>query len=349
MIDPHVHLRDFNQKEKETILHGLRTAYTAGFNILLDMPNTNPPLTERDNILKRLEEGRKAVETVKKEFGTDDLHYSVYLGLTEDESEIREMAELHRELFPSVCGLKLFASQSTGNMGIVEKKSQERIYSLLSSLGYSGVLAVHAEKESLFKRNETLHSRVRCPESETASVSDQIESALKAGFRGNLHIAHISTRGALRLVSEAKKDGEVRITCGATPHHSLLTVKNEGIFTKMNPPLRERRDRDAVLEGLFDGTVDWAESDHAPHTLEDKLKGASGIPGIEGMLRLIRFLRREGMTETRLNELFSENAVKTFALPFTTTPVPRVITDDMIEKAGKEYPFSAWENQSSGA
>ena len=342
MIDPHIHLRDFNQKDKETILHGLRTAYIAGFNILLDMPNTNPPLTNRDTVLRRLKEGKKAVETLGNEFRTDDLHYSVYLGLTEDENQIREMTELHRELFPSVCGLKLFASQSTGNMGIVEKKSQERIYSLLSSFGYEGVLAVHCEKESLFNRNETLHSRIRCPESETASVSDQIESAVKAGFRGNLHIAHISTRGALELVSEAKKDGEIRITCGATPHHSLLTVKNEGIFTKMNPPLRDSRDRDAVLEGFFDGTVDWAESDHAPHTLEDKLKGASGIPGIEGMLRLIRFLRAEGMTEERLNELFSENAVKTFALPFKASPVPRMITDDMIEKAAEEYPFSAW-------
>ena len=344
MIDSHVHLRDFSQSEKETILHGLRTAYLAGFNILLDMPNTNPPLTERETVMKRLEEGKKAVETIEKEFGTDDIHYSVYLGLTEDESQIRQMTELYRELFPSICGLKLFASQSTGNMGIVDKRSQERIYSLLSSLDYSGVLAVHSEKESLFNRNETLHSRLRCPEAETASVSDQIESAVKAGFRGNLHIAHISTKGALELVSQARKDGEIRLTCGATPHHSLLTVKNEGIFTKMNPPLRDKKDREAVLEGLFDGTVDWAESDHAPHTMEDKLKGASGIPGIEGMLRLIRFLRSEGMGEERLNALFSENAVKTFTFPFKATPVPRMITEDMIEKAAKEYPFSAWKN-----
>ena len=341
MIDPHVHFRDFSQKDKETILHGMKTGLEAGFNIFLDMPNTNPPLTHRDTVLMRLEEGAKAIEAIQGEYGDADLHYSVYLGLTDDERQIDEMVSLHRELFPSVCGLKLFASQSTGNMGIVEKENQERIYALLSSLGYDGVVAVHSEKESLFNRNETEHSRVRCPESETASVSDQIELALKTGFRGNLHIAHISTKGALRLVREAKKDG-IRITCGATPHHSLLTVKNEGVFTKMNPPLRDSVNRDAVLEGLFDGTVDWAESDHAPHTLPDKIGGASGIPGIEGMLRMIRFLRSEGMTEERLNGLFRENAVKTFRLPWTASPVPKKITDEMIEKAGKEYPFSAW-------
>ena len=341
MIDPHVHFRDFSQKDKETILHGMKTGLEAGFNIFLDMPNTNPPLTHRDTVLMRLEEGAKAIEAIQGEYGDADLHYSVYLGLTDDERQIDEMVSLQRELFLSVCGLKLFASQSTGNMGIVEKENQERIYALLSSLGYDGVVAVHSEKESLFNRNETEHSRVRCPESETASVSDQIELALKTGFRGNLHIAHISTKGALRLVREAKKDG-IRITCGATPHHSLLTVKNEGVFTKMNPPLRDSVNRDAVLEGLFDGTVDWAESDHAPHTLPDKIGGASGIPGIEGMLRMIRFLRSEGMTEERLNGLFRENAVKTFRLPWTASPVPKKITDEMIEKAGKEYPFSAW-------
>ncbi len=341
MTDPHVHFRDFRQAEKETILHGMKTGLEAGFNIFLDMPNTNPPLTHRDTVLKRLEEGEKAIEAIRSEYGNADIHYSVYLGLTDDERQIDEMVSLWRELFPSVCGLKLFASQSTGNMGIVEKEKQERIYTLLSSLGYDGVLAVHAEKESLFNRSETEHSRVRCPESETASVSDQIELKVKTGFRGNLHIAHISAAYSVTLVREAKKDG-MRITCGATPHHSLLTVKKEGVFTKMNPPLRGASDRDAVLEGLFDGTVDWAESDHAPHTLSDKLNGASGIPGIEGMLRMILFLREEGMSEDRLNSLFAENAVKTFLLPWTASPVPREITAEMIEKAGKEYPFSAW-------
>ncbi len=341
MIDPHVHLRDWNESEKETILHGLKTARECGFNILLDMPNTKPALTTKENVLKRLEDGKKAIE----EIGDDNLYYGVYLGLTEDEREIEEMVSLHSSLFPSVCGLKLFASQSTGNMGIVKKESQERIYSLLSSLGYTGVLGVHAEKESLFNLDETLHSKIRCAVSEEESISDQIESAIKASFKGNLHICHISTRKGIELVKEARNDG-LRITCGATPHHSLLTTKNEDIFTKMNPPLRDNKDRDSVIEALFDGSIDWVESDHAPHTIENKLKGASGIPGFEGMLRLIVFLRKEKMSEERLNELFSTNAVKTFRLPYTPSPVPPV-REEMIEKASSEYPYSAWKEYHS--
>ncbi len=340
MIDPHVHFRDWNQKDKETILHGMRVGLEAGFNIFLDMPNTNPPLTTKENALKRIEDGKKAIEELKKEYHNEDLHYSIYLGLTDNPAQVEEMVSLHDSLFPDVCGLKLFASQSTGNMGITTMEAQERIYRTLSELNYRGVLAVHSEKESLFNNNETEHSRIRTSLSEVGSISDQIENAMKYGFKGRLHIAHISTKDGIKLVEEAKKEG-MEITCGATPHHSLLTRDSESVFRKMNPPLRDRKDRESVIEALFDGEIDWVESDHAPHTLSDKLRGASGIPGFEGMLRLITFLRREGMTEERLNNLFSNNAIKVFNLPFSSTPVP-IVTEEMIERAGEEYQFSAW-------
>lgn len=341
MIDPHVHLRDWNENAKETILHGLRTAASIGFNILFDMPNTNPPLTTKENVLKRIEDGKKAIKTLKKEYGECDMHYSVYCGLTDDEKKTEEAVSLFNSLFPSVVGLKLFCSQSTGNMGIVEKERQLRIYTLLSSLGYSGVLALHAEKESLFNRSATLHSEIRCPLSEEKSIEDQVENAIVSSFKGTIHIAHISTKGGLEIVREAKKDG-MRITCGATPHHSLLSSKDENALRKMNPPLRDKKHRDALIEALFDGTIDWAESDHAPHTLDDKLKGASGIPGFEGMLRLILFLKKEGMKEERLEELFQINAVKTFKLPFLASPIPKTINEEMLLKARNEYPYSAW-------
>lgn len=341
MIDPHVHFRDWNQRDKETILHGMEVGLKAGFNIFFDMPNTSPAITTRENALRRIEDGNKAVETLKDKYKGVDLHYSIYLGLTDSEDEIREMVETHRELFPSVCGLKLFLSQSTGNMGIVDRKRQESIIRLLSSLGYKGVTAVHAEKESLFKRDESLHSKIRCPESEVGSIDDIIEDAIKESYPGILHIAHISTKDGIKLVRDAKKDG-LRISCGVTPHHALLTTKNEGVFTKMNPPLRSAKDRDAVLEALFDGTVDFTESDHAPHTLEDKIKGASGIPGFEGMLRMIKFLREEGMERSRIDALFATNALKVFNMPYKAIPVPEVISASLIEETGREYPYSAW-------
>ena len=109
----------------------------------------------------------------------------------------------------------------------------------------------------------------------------------------------------------------------------------------MNPPLRSEEDRLAVWNALFDGTIDWVESDHAPHTLDDKKAGASGLPGFEGMLLTIKNLREAGMSESRLSQLFCTNALKAFGITKSSSPVPE-ITDSMLEQARSAYPFSAW-------
>ena len=339
MTDAHVHFRDWNQKNKETVLHGMLTGAKAGFNIFFDMPNTNPPVTSKEAALKRLELGAEAEKQLGK-LGYD-VHYHTYLGLTSDKNQIREMVMTYNELFPRVCGLKMFASQSTGNMGIIGKDTQFEIYRTLAELDYRGVLAVHCEKEELFCPDMISHSMKRPSESEVQSVKDQISNAEKAGFKGNLHIAHISTEGALDEVRKARERGIIRITCGATPHHILLNSDSETEIVKMNPPLRPESDRRAVWNALFDGTINWVESDHAPHTLEDKQKGASGIPGFEGMLLTIRALRLAKMSEARLNELFCKNALATFGIDDRTTAVP-VVTQDMRTTASIAYPFSAW-------
>ncbi len=317
MIDPHVHLRDWNQKEKESVEHGLMVARKAGFQRLFDMPNTDPAITCRDMALERI---ALAQEVIKKHFRRGGMAYSLYLGLTQDEEQIREVVSASQELFPLVCGLKLFAGQSTGNMGIVEMDRQERIFHYLAKYGYEGVVAVHCEKESLMKPGlfvkgewET-HSLARPAESEIESIRDILDAAEKASFKGNVHIAHISTAGGLALVKEAKEKGR-RVTCGVTPHHALLTVedaKEHDRYLKMNPPLRTEADRKAVFEALLTGDADWAESDHAPHTLADKEKGASGIPGFSGMLLLLDRLRKAGADEEHLKDIFGRNALRTF-------------------------------------
>ena len=339
MTDAHVHFRDWNQKNKETVLHGMLIGAKAGFNIFFDMPNTNPPVTSKDAAIKRLELGEEAEKQLGK-LGYD-VHYHTYLGLTSDKDQIKEMVMTYNELFPRVCGLKMFASQSTGNMGIIGKDIQFEIYRTLAELDYKGVLAVHCEKEELFCPDLLSHSMKRPSESEVQSVKDQISNAEKAGFKGNLHIAHISTEGALDEVRKARERGIIRITCGATPHHILQNSDSETEIVKMNPPLRPESDRRAVWNALFDGTVNWVESDHAPHTLEDKQTGASGIPGFEGMLLTIRALRVAKMSEARLNELFCKNALATFGIDERSSAVP-VVTQDMRTVASIAYPFSAW-------
>ena len=339
MTDAHVHFRDWNQSHKETILHGMTTGAGAGFDVFLDMPNTNPPVTDRKAVEERLALGASAEKELRK-LG-HDVHYHLYLGITPDAKQIVEMVQAYRDLFPRVCGLKMFASQSTGNMGIIGKERQLEIYRSLTELGYTGVLAVHCEKEEFFRPDETRHSDRRPPASEEASVRDQIENAENTGFRGTLHIAHISTKGALDAVREARRCGLVKITCGATPHHILLNRDSETDLIKMNPPLRPESDRLAIWNALFDGTIDWIESDHAPHTMEDKQKGASGLPGFEGMLLTIKALRNAGMPESRLNGLFCTNALDAFGISVKSSPVPQV-NDAMIDAARRAYPFSAW-------
>ena len=322
MTDAHVHFRDWNQKNKETVMHGMLTGAKAGFNVFFDMPNTNPPVTSRDVALNRLELGAEAEKQLGK-LGYD-VHYHTYLGLTSCKDQIREMVMTYNDLFPAVCGLKMFASQSTGNMGIIGKEIQFEIYRTLTELDYRGILAVHCEKEELFCPDMTSHCMKRPPESEIQSVRDQISNAENAGFKGTLHIAHISTEGAIDAVRKARERGIIRITCGATPHHILLNSDSETDIVKMNPPLRPESDRLAVWNALFDGTINWVESDHAPHTLEEKQKGASGIPGFEGMLLTIQALRVAKMSEERLKELFCTNALKAFGIDEKSSPVPEV-------------------------
>ena len=257
MIDPHVHLRDWSQSDKETVLHGMSVAARLGFTHLFDMPNTAPACTSRSVVLERLALGGEASEKT-------GVSYHLYAGITNDESQIEEVCSLYSELFPLVVGLKMFARPAIA---------------------------------------------------ETESVKDLVSLALETGFEGTLHICHVSAKSTIEYVKTMRS--KLHITMGATPHHALLSRKDaetESLMLKMNPPLRSEEDRNAVFSALLDGTIDWAESDHAPHTIEDKRGGASGIPGLPGMDLLLSRLRASGCTEERLKAAFGGNVQRVFGL-----------------------------------
>ena len=311
MIDPHVHLRDWDQSEKETVAHGLSVAKACGFTHVFDMPNTNPPLTCREAILKRF--------TLAE--GIEGITYHLWAGITPDPKQVAEMVAVYRELYPRVVGLKLFLGQSTGNMGICDYETQLAVFQTLKALDYRGVVAVHAEKESLLHPERYIpghfetHSSARPPEAEIESVKDVISIVKQTGFSGTLHIAHVSTKGAIEEIVKARET--MCVTMGVTPHHALFTTQDAADhdrYLKMNPPLRSEEDRKAVFVSLLDGTATWIESDHAPHTKEQKENGASGIPGFENMLLLIDALKEAGISETRLHELTYRNAAELFEL-----------------------------------
>ena len=254
MIDPHVHLRDWNQAHKETVAHGLAVAQKAGLDAVFEMPNTDPPLISSELILQRIDLADKAHVPI---------FHGVYGGLTPGVNQVKEIVAVWKELFPRVVGLKLFAGQSTGNLSIISPEEQEKVLHLLAKEGFTGVLAVHCEKESCFRQeygpyqpeNPFNYTLLRAPESEVESIKDMISFAEQTQFKGTLHICHISTVKSVEEVDKARQRNHIKITCGLTPHHALLydrlMKKKDGYLLKMNPPLRTKKNTGEYPQASF--------------------------------------------------------------------------------------------------
>lgn len=314
MIDPHVHLRDFEESHKETVSHGLAVAYRAGLDAVFEMPNTNPPLVSRQTIERRIALADNAAVPI---------FHGIFGGLTSDPAQITNMVSAHRELFPRVVGLKLYAGVSTGSLAITDTGMQERVFSVLADAGYTGVLAVHCERVELFNPSAAAtgeafsHTLARPPESETESVRTIIGLAENHVFRGTIHICHVSVPKSVRVVEQARDRGKIKITCGITPHHALLDADlmktPHGHLLKMNPPLRPKAMQEEMLQLLLGGRIDWIETDHAPHTIEEK-KTASGIPVLPFYPRFIRILREQGMSASMLSDITHHSIERTFGI-----------------------------------
>ena len=347
MIDPHVHLRDWNQRDKETVAHGLEVAWRAGLDGVFEMPNTDPPLTSGRMIRQRIELADRILD------GSPGLSagifHGIYAGLTSDLNQIEEAVESYDSLFPRVVGLKLFAGHSTGNLGVVSEQDQRQVFRALTKFGFRGVLAVHCEKEALMKESlwdpadPATHCASRPPEAETESVRDIIGFAAEEGFGGTLHICHISVAESVEILQEQKARSALQLTCGVTPHHLLLSSKHmtgeDGLLLKMNPPLRSEENRSALVRHLVEGRVTWIETDHAPHTLKEKLCGArcpSGIPGLPIYPRLIRLLKEWGMTDQDIESVTHDRIVECFGIEIGNSA--RIGANDLAD----EYEFDPY-------
>jgi len=348
MICPHVHLRDWNQKYKETVKHGLYIAERAGLSGVFDMPNTDPAITTRVLVEERLNLAKSANSPV---------FYGLYVGVTSDPKQIKEAVKAWRDLFSrggpdtdnlgrvGVVGLKMFAGHSVGNLGIVKEKEQKLVYKTLAEEGFDGVLAVHCEKESLLKpqlwnpSNPISHCYARPFQAEVESIRDQINFSKATGFKGHLHICHITNSRSVELVVEAKQK-ERRISCGVTPHHCLLDEKcmeqENGLLYKVNPPLRtyDMKAKQSFLSSVFDpdffpplgtdfllydleeGLIDWIETDHAPHILSEKLNEMymSGFPGLPFYPHFIKYLKKDGFPDELLYKITHYNIEDTFKI-----------------------------------
>lgn len=315
-LDAHIHLRDFNQRYKETIRHGLEVAYDSNVDAVFDMPNTNPPIISRDVAVERLR--------IAKDANIPKVFYGLYMGLTADTEQVQRAVDIYRE-FPQVVGMKLYAGHSVGTLGVTTEENQQTVYETLARNGYDGILAVHCEKESKLKPElwnplqPITHCYTRPEFAEIASVRDQIRLAKTLGFKGKLHITHISSPQAVEIVMQAKEKN-LDLSCGICPHHFMYDWNQmgdgRGLLWKMNPPLREPQSREMMLQYLKAGKIDWIETDHAPHSLEEKIQSPylSGIPGIAWWPLFVEFLRQHDFSEKQIEDLTFNHAVRRFKL-----------------------------------
>ncbi|MFP4210032.1 MAG: dihydroorotase [Alkalispirochaeta sp.] len=343
MIDPHVHLRDWNQTDKETLRHAFAVAARCGIDGLFEMPNTDPPLTDDRAIRRRIAEADRTI----RDLGLH-LFHGLYAGITADPAQLGTVVSLHRELFPRVVGLKLYAGHSTGRMGVITREDQKIVWDTLGPLDYRGVVAIHAETEELLKpqlwdpTHPISHGRARPPEAEAHSIAQQIALADEAGFSGAIHICHITTPEGLDEVTRARRSRTVRV--GVTPHHLLL---NEEVALhsrvpewRVNPPLRDERRRQELWDRLVSGEIDWIESDHAPHTWSDKVAGAAGLPGIPAF-RLLRDRLIDLVGTERTTRLTGSAVIEAFGIERFVEREGEVPPFD-YRSMGTEYPWDPY-------
>jgi dihydroorotase len=300
-IDLHVHFREPGFEYKETIETGAKAAVAGGFTSVVCMPNTKPVLDnpevfngfmqlaeKADCRVYGLASATKAMEG-KELTDFTALRKSGALGFTDDGGTVQsgrlvyEGLQVAKQLgVPLVehCEDMNFMNDRSINQGEVSKK-----------LGCIGVPDI----------------------AEDLIVLRDLYLAERTG--GHIHIQHVSTKGSVELIREAKKRG-VKVTCEVTPHHFTFTenvVLKEGSNAKMSPPLRTQEDLDEIIRGIQDGTIDAIATDHAPHTDEEKAKGLvegpNGIIGLETALGLAISVLHEkhGIGLTRIFEMLCVN------------------------------------------
>ena len=300
LIDMHVHLREPGQAHKETIATGTAAAAAGGFTSVCTMPNTQPV-----NDSAELTEWMQAAER-----GAVVNVFPIAAATLGSQGErLTDFAALRQAGAVGV---------SDDGKPILEDNVMREALELAKRVGFPVIQ--HAEDTRLTAGAQMnagsvsfrLGLRGMPVEGEAGIVRRDIELAKKTG--AHIHVAHISTAAAVDEVRRAKREG-VNVTCEVTPHHFVLTdeaVAGYDTRYKMNPPLRTEADRQAMLAGLEDGTIDAIATDHAPHAHHEKMvefdRAAFGITGLETALGLaISELQKHKIPLTRIVELLTTN------------------------------------------
>jgi dihydroorotase len=351
LIDPHVHLREPGQEHKETILTGARSAAAGGFTSVVAMPNTDPVIDSPALVAFVLAAGRRAGAARVYPSG------AISLGLKGQRlAPVGEMIEAGAVVITDDghpimdSGLMRLALEYARGFGIPVADHPEDL-----GLSHGGQM-----NEGLVSTRLGLRGKPNA--SEDVHI---VRDLLLAEFtQGHIHLQHVSTAFGVEMIRQAKARG-VEVTAEATPHHLLLTDEAvEGYRTeaKMNPPLRTAADRDAVVEGMLDGTLDIIATDHAPHHYDEKEAAfddaPNGIVGLETSVGLIltHFVKPGKLDLSTMVERMSCQPARAFKLPGGTltpgSPGDVTVLDPDLEwtvdrkafvSMSANTPFDGWE------
>ncbi len=339
--DVHVHFREPGFFYKETIASGSRASARGGYTAVCTMPNLNPV----PDSVANLKIQKNIIET------SACIHVYPYGSITVGEKG-EELADFDG-MAPDVIG---FSDDGRG----VQSDDMMR-EAMKKAKALNKPIVAHCEVNELL-RGGYIHDgdyakehghRGICSESEWAQIARDIELVKEIGVK--YHVCHISTKESVDIIRKAKAEG-VDITCETGPHYLVMDdsmLQEDGRF-KMNPPLRSKADRDALIEGIVDGTIDMIATDHAPHSAEEKSKGleksAFGVVGIETAFPIMyTYLVKTGViTMDRLVELMVINPRKRFGIElgcdYSIWDIEEEYTIDPAEfvSMGKATPFEGW-------
>ena len=340
--DVHVHFREPGFSYKETILSGTRAAARGGYTAVCTMPNLNPVPDSPETLQPQLD----AIEK--------DARIAVYPYGAITKGEKGEVLADLEAMAPKVVGF------SDDGRGVQSPLLMEQAMRKARELGK--LIVAHCEDNSLL-RGGYIHDgryardhghRGICSESEWGPIARDLELAAKTG--ASYHVCHISTKESVEIIRQAKKSG-VDVTCETGPHYLTMDdsmLREDGRF-KMNPPLRGPEDRQALVEGLRDGTIDMIATDHAPHSAEEKSRGlqgsAFGVVGLETAFPILyTCLVRPGLLPMdRLLAALVTNPRNRFGIPmgndfsvWDLNAQYQIDPGDFLSQ-GKATPFEGWQ------
>ncbi len=313
LIDEHVHLRDEGRAYKEDFTSGTAAAAAGGFTTVLDMPNNDPVTMSVKTLGNRMELAFRRIL----------VNVGFYSEFPKTLLEIKDIAS------QGAVGFKLFMGHQTGGLNVDDDAAIKEAFKAVADLKLP--LAVHAEDRAMIAASEA-----KLKQTQKAAPADYLRAHTEAvevkaiqrllklceGTEVHLHFCHVSTKEGLTAIAEAKKAGKT-VTCEVTPNHLMLSsddLQRYGSLVIMAPPLRDRPNVDALLRGLDDGSVDTIGSDHAPHTLEEKMAGSvwdvkAGIPGLEVTLPLmLTMVRKNKLSLNQVVSFISEKPAEIYGL-----------------------------------